>query len=335
MVASQNMVFADTGAVFSGSWGDASDPGFGLSAEAVPAVARSIAGCAVTVEHEGLREACTAIGKQQNEINQATFRTEVNLLKGSKRPVGRVIGANSSDIVLEIDPEYSATANLMRRGVLAGLSLTTVTDESGIRPIEVTLTTDPARGSEAKLYAEYKGTRRIPINLLKMAAANTNAEMDTTTAAAAPSETLTPLQTAVAGLSEEHRAEVLKRFSEYEIKISGLAEEKTNLSAEKDELSKVVEFKEADREILEKQLAALLERVKEVTGFDRNAEVQQMLGHKDESIRNHGLTQMVAACSKAFDTFTVPAAPAAEPAAKRARTEADAPNVRNLLRAAF
>ena len=165
-----------------------------------------------------------AIGGRQSEINQASFLEEVKTLKGSKRPVGRVLGANASEILLQIDADY-ATANLMREGVLAGLSLTTVADANGIRPIEVTLT-DPARGTEAKLYAEYKGTRRIPIKLLKMATTNPVADktepMDTTTAAAAPSEALTPLQSAVANLSEEHRAEVLKRFGEYEDKINVL-----------------------------------------------------------------------------------------------------------------
>lgn len=327
------MVFGDS-PVFAGSWGDASDPGFGLESESVPGIASALGGCAVTVEHSAVREACDAIGARQEQITSASFREELDRLEGSKRAVGQVLGGSGAEVLLRLNPELTGLGSLVRRGVLTGLSLTTVTDEHGVRPIEVTLTTDPARGSEAKLSAEYKGMRRIPIKSLEMSAEQAATPMETTGAAA--EEQLTPLQAAVANLSDEHRAAVVERLGEYEKKIEALSSQNGELTTAKEELAKVVQFKEADKEILEAQLKQLLGRIKDATGFDREDEVQRMLGHEDASVRGHGLSQMVMACSKAFDSFSVPAAPApAEPAAKRAKVSDQSADVRNLLRAAF
>jgi hypothetical protein len=332
------MVFGNKGPVFSGSWGNAADPGFGIASESVPDIANALGGCAVTVEHGAVRDACLAIGLRNEEINSESFKNEIANFEGSKRAVGQVLGSSGSDILLRLAPEMTGLGSLVRKGVLTGLSLTTVADETGVRPIELTLTTDPARGSEAKLSAEYKGMQRIPIKQLKMSAEQPATPMETTGAAAA--EELTPLQTAVANLSETDRAAVMERLQKYQDEIDKLNSQNGELASAKEELSKVVQFKQADKEILEAQLAQLLERVKQATGFDRQAEVQKMLNHEDASVRGHGLSQMVMACSKAFDSFTVPAPPAAaaavaEPAAKRAKVSDQSADVRNLLRAAF
>ena len=262
---------------------------------------------------------------------------ELRKLRGSKQPVGTVGGGNGADVVIRVDENFPGTANLVRTGVLTGLSLTTVSDSIGVRPFEVALTADPARGSAAKLDAEYKGTRRLPITKLEM-----SAEGATQSDTAAPAvEEQTPLEAAVATMPEQHRDNVLKRFNEYEEKISALEAASRALSEEKTNLAKVAEFKEADRQILERQLGNLLTKIKEITGFNREEEVKSMLNNKDETMHAHGLSQLVAACSSAFDTFTVhpaavPAAPA-EPTAKRARVEGDGvtnnAHVRNLLRA--
>lgn len=329
------MVFDDGGPVFSGSWGDAANPGFGITSESVPSIASALSGCAVTVEHGAVKDACVAIGSRNEEINSESFKQEISNFEGSKRAVGQVLGSRGSDILLRLAPEMTGLSSLVREGVLTGLSLTTVADETGVRPIEITLTTDPARGTEAKLSAEYKGMQRVPIKKLKMSAEQPATPMETTGAAAA--EELTPLQTAVASLGEADRTAVMERLQKYQEEIDKLSSQNGELTSAKEELSKVVQFKEADKEILEAQLALLLERVNQATGFDRQAEVQRMLNHEDASVRGHGLSQMVMACSKAFDSFTVPApaAAAAEPASKRAKVSDQSADVRNLLRAAF
>jgi hypothetical protein len=331
------MVFGG-GSVFGGTWGSAVAPGFGLEAADVPSIGRSIKGCAVTVEHGALEEACKAIGGRRERITRDTFRDELAGFKGQKRQVGEVLGGRNSDVLVRIGSELTGLNNLVREGVLSGLSLTTVTDDSGVRPIELTLTATPKRGTSAKLVSEYIGLNRVGIKapLLHMsaaAAAETAPPMETAQAET-PKEGANPLEDAYAHLDEKQREALVHRFKEYEEKIASLTSENGKLAETNGNLAKVAEFKDADREIMKHTLDGLLAQIAErVPGF-RQHETKEMMLSSDENIHNHGQHQLVAACSKAFETFAVPAPAAASeapPPSKRACTD----DVRNLLRANF
>lgn len=332
------MVFG-TGSVFGGTWGSAVAPGFGLEASDVPLIGESIKGCAVTVEHGALQEACKAIGGRSERITRDTFRDELAAFKGQKRQVGEVLGGRNSDVLVRIGSELTGLNNLVREGVLSGLSLTTVTDERGVRPIELTLTATPKRGTSAKLVSEYIGLNRVCIKALLLdmsaaaAAAETAPPMDTTQAES-PKEGANPLEDAYAHLDEKQREALVNRFKEYEDKIANLTSENGKLSETNGNLTKVAEFKDADREIMKQTLDGLLGQIAErVPGF-RHQETKEMMLSTDENIHSHGQHQLVAACSKAFETFAVPAPSASADAAppnKRACTD----DVRNLLRANF
>lgn len=328
------------GSVFGGTWGSATNPGFGLSASEVPAIGKDIGGCAVTVEHGALREACGAIGNRKEQITQGSFLQELQTFVGSKRQVGKVLGGNGSDVLVRLNSAMPGVNTLVRDGLLSGLSLTTVRDQNGVRPIELTLTASPKRGRSAKLVAEYIGFDRreikAPVELPERMSAV--AENPTPTQAPAvaetPAEKATPLEDAYAHLGEEERKALVQRFKEYEDKISTLSEANGKLEETNGNLAKVAELKQADQEIMKHSLDQLVSRIAErVPGF-RQKETMEMMNSDDTAIHRHGQHQLVAACSKAFDSFTVPAAPAAaetQPPKKRACND----DVRNLLRANF
>ena len=337
---SQKTVFGP-GAVFGGTWGSAENPGFGLDASEVSAIGRDIRGCAVTVEHGALHDACNAIGGRRERITQGSFLKELEGFTGPKRQVGRVLGGKESDVLVRLHTAMPGVSTLVREGLLSGLSLTTVRDEKGVRPIELTLTATPKRGTSAKLVAEYIGTGRNEIRpplalpeRMSAAAPETKTPTEAPAAAETPAETATPLEEAYANLGEKERTALVERFKQYEDKITALTAENGKLTETNGNLAKVVEFKQADQEIMKQSLDGLLAQIAErVPGF-RQQETKDMMLSTDEAIHQHGQHQLVAACSKAFETFAVPPAAAASdapPPKKRACND----DVRNLLRANF
>ncbi len=333
---------------FSGIWGSAADPGFGLAASEVPSISAALPGCALTVEHNALNSILDEVAARPAHLDGDVYRQMLGQMDGGKRSVGSVIGARGTEVTVGIDSDLEGLVEMVEGGYLNGLSLTTVRDASGqVRPLEMTLTNTPARGNEAKLSYQYKRNERRMLTSKMSDAVQTPAA-----AAAAPAETPTAeptaLEAAVASLSEEHRAAVLERLSSYETAMKSKdasTEEQTKQIAALEQLTKA---KEADRDLILAQFRTLQAAMNEAGASEdarRLEGLDTMLQSENNALRDHATSQLVMACSAAFQRRSVsaPPAPAAvpdaapvePPAPKRAKLN-DAPSdLRNLLRSSF
>ena len=266
-------------------------------------------------------------------------------MDGGKRSVGSVIGARGTEVTVGIDSDLEGLVEMVEGGYLNGLSLTTVRDASGqVRPLEMTLTNTPARGNEAKLSYQYKRNERRMLSSKMSDAVQTPAAAPAETPSAEP----TALEAAVASLSEEHRAAVLERLSSYETAMKSKdasSEEQAKQIAALEQLTKA---KEADRDLILAQFRTLQAAMKEAGASEdarRLEGLDTMLQSENNALRDHATSQLVMACSAAFQRRSVaaPPAPAAvpdaapvePPAPKRAKLN-DAPSdLRNLLRSSF
>ena len=211
VVASQKMVFARP--TFSGVWGSAADPGFGLLAAEVPSISEALPGCPVTVEHKALNSILDQVEENPRHLTGSMYKSMLERMEGSDRSVGSVIGARGTEVTLSLDSNLSGLTEMVEAGYLNGLSLTTVRNQDGsVGPLEMTLTNTPARGNAAKLNRAYKGNRIEKLNSKMSDAQNAAAPA----AEAVPAAEPPALEAAVASLSEEHRAAVLERLSTYE-----------------------------------------------------------------------------------------------------------------------
>lgn len=347
--ASQNMVFSAP--TFSGTWGSADNPGFGLEASEVSDIARALPGSAVTVEHNALSSILDNIDKNPQALDKKIYRSQLDQMHGDKRAVGTVIGANKSEVVLSIDPSLSGLSEIVGSGYLNGLSLTTVRDANGkIAPLEMTLTNTPARGHGAKLNFEYKDGAIRKLNSIM---SDAQAAAAPTTPAATETTQPTAMEAAVASLSEEHRAAVIDRLKQYEdamaVKDASAKQQAEQLA----QLEQLTKAKEADRDLILAQFRTLQAAMAEAGASDaakRLEGLDSMLQSENTALRDHATSQLVMACSAAFQGRSVAAAPApaaaaavpatpaapAEPVAKRAKLANDAPDdLRNLLRSSF
>lgn len=334
---------------FSGTWGSAAEPGFGLEASEVPSISAALPGCALTVEHNALNSILDKVAARPAHLDGDVYRQMLGQMDGGKRSVGSVIGARGTEVTVGIDSDLEGLVEMVEGGYLNGLSLTTVRDASGqVRPLEMTLTNTPARGNEAKLSYQYKRNERRMLTS-KMSDATQ------TPAAAAPAETPpaepTALEAAVASLSEEHRAAVLERLSSYETAMKSKDasfEEQTKQIAALEQLTKA---KEADRDLILAQFRTLQAAMNEAGASEdarRLEGLDTMLQSENNALRDHATSQLVMACSAAFQRRSVaappvpaavpaavPVAPVEPPAPKRAKLN-DAPSdLRNLLRSSF
>lgn len=323
---------------FSGSWGLSENPGFGVDACEVSDIAGALPGCAVTVEHNALNTILDKVDANPQHMNGKFYKTELDLMNGDKRAVGSVIGAHKSEVTISIDPEFEGLLEVIGSGYLNGLSLTTVRGKNGkVDPLELTLTNTPARGPLAKLNFQYKEGRRSKLKS-KMSDAQTPAP---STPAPAAEATPTAMEAAVASLSEDHRVAVIDRLQKYEDAIK----EKDQLAATQKEqlnqLEQLTKAKEADRDLILAQFRTLQAAMAEAGASDaakRLDGLDSMLQSENSALRDHATSQLVMACSAAFQGRAVaaPAAPApAEPVAKRAKLGSGPDDLRNLLRSSF
>ena len=192
------------GPLFSGAWGDAAAPGFGLEPSDMPRIAEHLPGCAVTVEHGGLLDAISTLDRLEERVSAQSLLAALQATPaGAKQPVGSVVeSAADASVVIHIDPAMPAVASLVRSGELRGLSLTTVA-ESGepAMPVELTLCSDPARGIEsAVLSDEYKFQEDTLVK--------TSMEATPTP----PVDEKTTLEAAIQSLPEQDREAVIARL---------------------------------------------------------------------------------------------------------------------------
>lgn len=271
-------------------------------------------------------------------------------MEGGKRSVGSVLGAHGTEVTVSINSNLKGLVEMVKAGYLNGLSLTTVRGEDGsINPLEMTLTNTPARGNEAKLNFEYKRYQRQKL-ISKMSDAQAGTPVVPVSGDAAPAAQPTKLELAVASLSEEHRAAVLERLSSYE---TAMEEKKTSSEKQAQEIAALEQLskaKEADRDLILAQFRTLQSAMNEAGATEdarRLEGLDTMLQSENNALRDHATSQLVMACSSAFQRRSVAALPpsaetAAEPvqppAAKRAKhsnsTSAPA-DLRNLLRSSF
>ena len=324
---------------FSGSWGFPENPGFGVDASEVSGIAGALPGCAVTVEHNALNTILDKVDANPQHMNGQFYKTELQSMNGDKRAVGSVIGAHKSEVTISIDPEFQGLLEVISLGYLNGLSLTTVRENNGkVNPLELTLTNNPARGPLAKLNFEYKGGRRSKLKS-KMSDAQTPAP--STPAPAAAEATPTAMEAAVASLSEDHRAAVIERLQKYEDAIKEkdqLADSQKEQLTQLEQLSKA---KEADRDLILAQFRTLQAAMTDAGASDaakRLDGLDSMLQSENSALRDHATSQLVMACSAAFQGRSVAAPPTpapAEPVAKRAKLGSGPEDLRNLLRSSF
>ena len=285
---------------FSGVWGSAAEPGFGLAASEVPSISAALPGCALTVEHNALNSILDEVAARPAHLDGDVYRQMLAQMDGGKRSVGSVIGARGTEVTVGIDSDLEGLVEMVEGGYLNGLSLTTVRDASGqVRPLEMTLTNTPARGNEAKLSYQYKRNERRMLSSKMSDAVQTPAAAPAETPSAEP----TALEAAVASLSEEHRAAVLERLSSYETAMKSKdasSEEQAKQIAALEQLTKA---KEADRDLILAQFRTLQAAMNEAGASEdarRLEGLDTMLQSENNALRDHATSQLVMACSAAF-----------------------------------
>lgn len=321
------------GPLFSGRWGDAAAPGFGLSSSDMPRVAAHLPGCAVTVEHAGLMGAIATLDRLDERVSaQSLLLALQSAPAGARQPVGTVLESGpDASVVVHLDPEMPAVASLVRSGELRGLSLTTVAEPGEpAMPVELTLCGDPARGSDAFLSQEYKLQEGRLVRTAMEAAATVEK---------------TPLELAIDAMPEKDRDAVLARLKEYESKrvsdASALEELETALKTRDSMLGK----QSTDREVLLAQFDLLKQRL-DSTGVEgvnlEGCREALQEPERTQQMSDFTIGRIVEACSRGLQAQKAMAAAAsvpavAEPPAKKRKAPEPSAGegLRNLLRSSF
>ena len=318
--------------MFSGAWGDAAAPGFGLEPSDMPRIAEHLPGCAVTVEHGGLLDAISTLDRLDERVSGQSLLAALQATPaGAKQPVGSVVeSAADASVVIHIDPAMPAVASLVRSGELRGLSLTTVA-ESGqpAMPVELTLCSDPARGIEsAVLSDEYKFQEDTLVK--------TSMEATPTP----PVDEKTTLETAIQSLPEQDREAVIARLQEYETKRIADGKALEELEAALKTRETMLGKQQTDREVLLAQFDLLKQRLDGVDGVNLDG-CREALQEPDRTQQMNDFTmgRIIEACSRGLQAQKAAAATAAPatPAPKKRKVpeSSSGDGLRNLLRANF
>lgn len=350
--------------LFSGTWAPAVDPGFGLTTSEVPEIARRLPGLPVTVNHNGLQGAVSRVDSAGRRLTVDTFVAALKKQGGTSLPVGKIVHTGSdTDVVFSIDPSFSGLQELIRGGLFNGLSLTHVTEGGVKMPLEISLTSDPARKNSTVLQ-EYKP---CGLSVVKLAQPKMNAEgkmdvVEPTTPAADPQAqgsvpTPTPLEAMMGKLSETDQKIFLGRLEEYE---KATTELKAKAEAEAQKATAANELlaqRNADKGIVSDQIKYLRTLLEQHGGADAAASLEDVPAYleKDSLPHTHmALERVVTACSRALagagvgaprpaKRRAVDAAPQKAPAASAGSASAGpasagsgkSSEVRNLLRSQF
>lgn len=325
------------GPMFSGTWGDPSDPGFGLEPSDMGRVAQHLPGCAVTYEHSGLHDAVGTLDILNHGISGQSLRAALNSGPGGvKRPVGTVLEASDDcGVVIHIDPQMDGVASLVRNGELRGLSLTTVAEPGRpAMPVELTLCTDPARGIEAAVLSdEYKF---VDDKLVR-----TTMEATSTP----PAAEKTALETALESMPEEQRAVVIARLEEYEGRKTEDEKTVNDLKIALQTRETMLGKQETDKEVLLAQFDLLKQRLDGVEGVNLDGCREALQEpERTQQMNDFTLGRIIEACSRGLQSrkeatsVAPPSAAATEPAGAKKRKVSDPSSgegLRNLLRATF
>jgi len=355
---------AGSDAVFSGNWGDAANPGFGLEAGDVAGIQQQLRGCPVTLNHTGLQTAIDNITSVGNPITAAAVRTQLDGAAGAAaRPIGTILSADpaSTSVMFTLNSNFSGLAELIRAGLYNGLSLTHVASASGAKePLEVSLTTDPAR-SCSHITSEYKPSLIEVVSTAAMSAENAAAPVATPAPAEEPAVVeKTPLESALEALSPEQQQVVLSRLQEYETKHSELSSAAETAAAEakaaQEEAARQLQERAADKEVVKAQIESLRTLLTQNGCANEAERLAAVPGYLDQNSIGHSqlaLEQVVSACNRALSGVNVArpakrrtteatavaapvAAAASAPLSAPARYDAAASaSVRNLLRTNF
>ena len=346
--------------LFSGTWALASDPGYGIFSQDVGKMQKKLVGVPVTVNHNGLEGAISRVDSSGASLNATSFVEALRKQGGTSLPVGKIVHAGEgTEVLFSVDPTFSGLQDLVRMGLFNGLSLTHVDEGGDKRPLEISLTCDPAR-SNASVVREYKP---VGISVLNVAQAQMSSEdkmqvTETTPASAdtpapASEPAPTPLESMMNKLSEGDQKIFLARLQEYE-KANGDLKAKVEAETRKAaEANEILAQRNADKSIVTDQIKYLRTLLEQHGGTDAAASLEDVPGYleKDSLPHTHlALERVVTACSRALAGAggirpakrravdaapSKAAAPAAAPAAAASAGPAVTSDVRNLLRSQF
>lgn len=339
-------------AIFGGTWGDPGDPGFGISGGEVESIQKALPGCAVTLNHSGLKTALANLQKVGSQITADSLRKELSAAPGAaSRPIGTVLqGGAGTNVVFTLNPNFSGLGDLLRAGLYNGISLSHVTTGGRKEPIELALTTDPARGN-ANVIREYKP---FDLEVVEKAMSAEAAAPAVETPAVAEK---TPLEAIMEGLSPEQQQVIIGRLQEYEEKHTELSDAAAAAAKATEDAKKEAEIataalaeQQADKQIVKDQIEHLRTLLTQNGCAAESERLSNVGGYLDQGTLGHSqlaLEQVVTACNRAFASVSAPAArpakrrvvesaPAAVPAAPAAvaRVESSS-DIRNLLRSQF
>lgn len=346
--------------LFSGTWALASDPGFGITSPEVSRMQARLVGVPVTVNHNGLQAAIDRVDSSGANLTTGTFVEALRKQGGTSLPVGKIVhSGKGTEVLFSVDPNFSGLQEMMRLGLFNGLSLTHVEQNGNKEPLEISLTSDPAR-SNASVVREYKP---VGLSVVKLTQAQMSAEEkmqgteQTTTIPETPAQggapAPTPLEAMMSKLSEGDQKVFLARLEEYERANGELKSQVAAESRKAAEATEILSQRNADKSIVTDQIKYLRTLLEQHGGSDAAASLEDVPGYleKDSLPHTHlALERVVTACSRALAgaggirpakrraVDAAPpkaAAPGAAPAAAASAGPAVSSNVRNLLRSQF
>lgn len=348
--------------LFSGTWAPAVDPGFDLTTSEVPGIAKRLPGLPITVNHNGLQDAVSRVDSAGRKLTVDNFVAALKKQGGTSLPVGKIVHTGTdTDVIFSIDPSFSGLQELIRSGLFNGLSLTHVTEGGVKMPLEISLTSDPARKNSTVLQ-EYKpcGLSIVKLAQPKMSAEGKMDVVEPTTPAADPQAqgnvpAPTPLEAMMSKLSDADQKIFLGRLEEYE---KATTELKAKVEAETQKATAANELlaqRNADKSIVSDQIKYLRTLLEQHGGADAAASLEDVPAYleKDSLPHTHmALERVVTACSRALAGAGVGARPAKRRAVDAAPQKAPAASagpatagpaagagksseVRNLLRSQF
>lgn len=307
-----------------GYWCNPRDPGYGLEANDVPVISRSIVGIPLTYEHSGIVEAAsTAAQKNNGIIDKRGVERALECASGKNRPVGKVVAADSSGrFIAKLNKGMPLTEEAITNGKFA-VSLSHV--GSTKTPLELSLTVDPAR-QDASIVAQYKGDT-LPLDK----AAHLLSMTDSTPAQPMATEAVSTLEAALASVTDpEARKRLEEQLAKYQLESEAscakLSELETKLGTMENETKARTE---TEQQIVRDMAQQLFD-----TAMARDPDASLPLGRpKLEGFGNgfspaalHETRQLLEVCSRAMAVKqpqpqepVAAQAPTEEPANKRTR----------------